>query len=96
MPLDLHIERLIVDGVAMTTAERGLFAASLASELTRLLRDAMTAGRLPGAGAIPATPVAAADLGTPFDAGYAGTAVANAVYASLASADGDSGGSHGR
>jgi hypothetical protein len=90
MPIDLHIGRLVVDGVAMTAAERGVFAESLTLELTRLLRETPP-GRLGQGGAVPAASAPAADLRTPFDAHDAATAVARAVHSSLLAGDRDPG-----
>lgn len=91
MPIDVHIERLIVDGVAMTVAERGAFAESLTAELTRLLRETPTAGLAPGASVAPYAPAPVVELAAPFDARQAGGAVANAVHSSLVAIDGNTG-----
>ena len=82
MPIGLHIERLVIEGVEMTPVERTVFAESLRHELTRLLQGGLDT-RLRTGLATPSIAAAPAVLGAPFDARRAGVSVAHAVYSGI-------------
>jgi hypothetical protein len=51
--INLHIERLILDGVDIHPSQRHLLHASVQTELTRLLTEGGVAPQLTGGGALP-------------------------------------------
>ena len=53
MNVNLHIDRLILDGVNMVSGQRHLLQASVESELARLLTDGGVSSRIAAGGALP-------------------------------------------
>ena len=53
MKIDLHIDRLILDGIDLGPAQRPLLQAALQAELGRLLAEAGIAGSLAAGGMVP-------------------------------------------
>jgi hypothetical protein len=77
----IHIERLNLDGVNFTPAERRSLAISLESELSRLVAAGGISDALRSGTAIPAIPAASVSLGQSFTASEAGIGIAQALYA---------------
>ena len=53
MNINLHIERLVLDGINISPGQRDLLQASITTELTQLLNNAGLAGMLVEGGALP-------------------------------------------
>lgn len=83
MNVDVHIERVSLDGVTFTPAERALLARSLSRELTRLIESGGLPGGLVSRGHVPT--LTAGTALAPFAGGPAGVgrSMAHAVYASF-------------
>jgi hypothetical protein len=83
MRINLHVERLVLEGLALTPPEQRLLQAAVTEELERLLQEgglASPAGDL----AIRRLPVAQLPLGTPADPVALGEAIARSLYGGLA------------
>ena len=83
MRINLHVERLVLEGLALTRREQRLLQETVAVELERLLQEggfASTAGDL----TIRRLPVAPVALGTPVDPVALGEAIARSLYGGLA------------
>jgi hypothetical protein len=87
----VHIERLNLEGVSFTPAERRSFASSLESELSRLVTAGGIAAALQQGAALPAVSVPDVQLNRSFTASRAGVQVAHALYAGFGNppAEGD-------
>ncbi|HXI26416.1 MAG TPA: hypothetical protein VNG71_21360 [Pyrinomonadaceae bacterium] len=83
MNIDLHIERLVLDGVDTAPGQRHLLRAAVETELTRLLLEGGLAQRLSGAGALPGVVSPAIQLNADNDAAQLGQQIAGAVYGGL-------------
>ncbi len=82
MNVSLHIERLVVDGLPLTTAQGPAFHAALEGELMRLLREQGLGGVTGGAQpALSIAPIALAAGSSPAQWGAKG---AQGVHAGLA------------
>jgi hypothetical protein len=80
----VHIERLVLDGVDLGPGDDRRLAASLASELERLLAsDPGSAERLAQGGALPSLSAADVDLGAPGGARGAGKSIARSLSGAL-------------
>lgn len=82
MPIALHIERLIVEGMAMSPAERRVFSESLRAELTQLLANGL-APQLRQGIATPSLNAPQVSITNPFDARRAGESIAQAIYGGI-------------
>jgi hypothetical protein len=82
----VNIERLILDGLPITTAQGPLVQAALEAELGRLLAaDGLAAGLLAG-GAMPALPAGAIQVGREGDPAALGRQIAQAMYGGIGGA----------
>jgi hypothetical protein len=81
--INVHIERLVIDGIAVGPAERPRLQAAVATELQRLLAEGGIATRLATGGTLASVRGGALQL--PRDAGVAvlGQRVAQAVYGGI-------------
>jgi hypothetical protein len=80
MNISLHIERLILDGIAVPPGEGPRLQAAVEAELGRLLAEGGLSPALLGGGAVPllrASEVQLVNDGTP---GRLGTQIARSVY----------------
>jgi hypothetical protein len=85
MNISLRIERLILDGLPMTSAQRTALGTALEAELGRLLRTGGLHGGLAQGVALSAVRVEPVQFETPFDPVRAGVSIAQALYAGIAS-----------
>ncbi len=86
MKIDLRIERLVVEGVDVTPAQREALGSAFASELSRLLEAGGLKRELAGGLMTPAVEAGAVRLDTPLNATAAGAEIARAVYAGIGGA----------
>lgn len=83
MTIDLHIERLVIEGLALSSTDGRMMEAAVAAELTRLL----AAGPIPPAarasGVWPSVPALALPGAATREPRQLGRAIASGVYRSL-------------
>lgn len=80
MNINLHIERLILDGVNIPPGQRHLLQVSLQSELTRLFTESGVAPHLASGGASPHVSANDIDLASGSDPIHLGRQIARSVY----------------
>ena len=85
MPIALHIERLVVEGIAIHPRERAVLVQSIAGELERLIGERGLNESVQAGFAIPSLKTAPVELSSPFDAASCGVAVAGALFQNLGS-----------
>lgn len=78
--VNVHIERLILDGLIVATRDRAALGAALETELARLIADGGLPVGLAGGGAAPSLPAAAIQLNGDNDPARLGRQIARAVY----------------
>jgi len=81
--IDLRIKELILDGLAITPAERPVLQAAVESELARLLAERGLHPALQGSGAQPALRAAGMQLQGGESPAHVGAQIAQAVYEGL-------------
>ena len=80
MNINVHIERLILDGLSISHRERPLVQAAVEAELARLLAADGLAPGLTSGGALPHIPGGSIQLTRGGDPGQLGQQIAQAVY----------------
>lgn len=86
MNIELHIERLILDGLQVEARNRTALQAAVESELTRLLAaSGVKAELLPGC-ALPGLRASEIHITNPMGAARLGNNIAQAVYGSIGAA----------
>jgi hypothetical protein len=83
MNVNLHIERLILDGISIPHRQRPHLQAAVEMELTRLLAADGLAPNLLVGGAVPRVPAGAIQLTGESDPTYLGQQIAQAVYGGI-------------
>jgi hypothetical protein len=86
MNIELHIERLIVEGLPIAYGQRALLQAAVEIELARLLAQGGLAEGLAGGVMVPSLPAGAIQLDGVGDPASLGGRIARAVYGSIGSA----------
>lgn len=83
MNINVHIERLILDGLPVARSQGPLIRAAVEAELARLLAaDGLAAGLLAG-GALPSVPASAIQLTSNTNPTQLGQQIAQAVHGGL-------------
>jgi hypothetical protein len=82
----LHIERVVIDGVALTGAQARQLRAALEGELARLLRQDGSARLGHAGGAVPGLTAPAIQISAPLRPLDLGREIARSVYASFGKA----------
>jgi hypothetical protein len=80
MNVNLHIERLILEGIPLSTRERGVLATAVTTELTRLITEGGLPAGMPAGGIVPSIPAGAIQLGADNSPARLGQQIAQAVY----------------
>lgn len=80
MNVNLHIERLILEGIPLATRERGVLETAVTTELTRLISESGLPAGLPASGIVPSIPAGAIQLGSEHNPARLGQQIARAVY----------------
>lgn len=80
MSIRLHIDRLVLDGLPVSSDRSPLVRAAAEAELTRLLGAGGLAGGLAGGAATPFLPAVTVRLVSPVDPGVLGRQIARSVY----------------
>jgi hypothetical protein len=83
MNINIHIERLILDGLPITHSQRPLVQASVEAELARLLATDGLASRLQAGGALPNIPGGSIHLTSDGNPHKLGQQIAQAVYGGI-------------
>jgi hypothetical protein len=83
MNINLHIERLILDGLLVEANQGALVTAMVEAELTRLLEAQGLSVALQAGGAVPSLRAAAIELNGLNHPGQIGSQIAQAVYAGI-------------
>jgi hypothetical protein len=87
MNIQLHIERLVLDGVGVAPGQRALVQAAVEAELARLLAQGGLAQGLAAGGALPSVRAGAIQLANDGDPQRMGTQIAQSVYSGIGQAD---------
>lgn len=80
MNINLHIERLVLDGIPLSPGERPLLQAAVEAELTRLLTSGSLSDVLQSGGALYNVRTAGIQLVSNKNAARLGDQIAGAVY----------------
>jgi hypothetical protein len=83
MNINLHIERLVLNGVDTAPGQRDLLRAAVEAELTRLLMEGGLAPQLTGGGAVRGIVSPALNLSRTSTATELGRQIAGSVYAGV-------------
>jgi len=83
MNINIHIERLILDGLPITHSQRPLVQASVEAELARLLATDGLASSLQAGGALPNIPGGSIQLTSDGNPHKLGQQIAQAVYGGI-------------
>lgn len=83
MNINLHIERLVLEGLPIAQGAGPLVQHAVEAELSRLLADGVSPG-LSGGGALPRVPAGAIQLTKDVSAAAIGRQIAQSVYGGIA------------
>ena len=83
MNVNLHIERLILDGVEVQPGQQHLLAAAVETELGRLLSTGGLSSELSGGGAITSVKTNGIELSRGLNSSGLGQRIAQSVYSGL-------------
>ena len=83
MNINLHIERLILDGLPLEPHQGPLVRAAVAAALGRLLAEGGLSPQLAAGGALPSVRAAALRLGAGVAPAQVGQQIAHAVYGGI-------------
>lgn len=83
MNIELHIDRLILDGIPLAPAHRPLVQAAVEAELARLVAEGGISPMLQTGGALPRVPGGAIQLTNDNNPHALGQQIAQAVYGGL-------------
>ena len=83
MDINLHIERVVLDGVGLAPGQRHLLQASLETELARLLTDGGLASGLAQGAAVPQMSTSSSELTGGTNPTQLGQQIAQSVYGGI-------------
>jgi hypothetical protein len=83
METNIHIERLVIEGLTLSPRQRAQLQAALGEELARLLQEGSLAPELAGGAALASLPAPAIALLPDQPPAVVGRQIAGALYASL-------------
>ncbi len=78
--VNLHIERLVLDGITLSVRERALLGTAVTTELTRLISESGLPAAMPANGTVPSVPAGTIQLGSNNNPARLGQQIAQAVY----------------
>jgi hypothetical protein len=81
--VNVHVERLVLEGMEPTPRQRAILRSAFTAELSRLVAAGGLDGTFTRGASVPAAPAGPLQLGATFDAKETGTRIARAVYAGL-------------
>lgn len=85
MNINVNIERLILDGISVSHAQRPLLQAAVEAELGRLLAEGGLGAELRSGGAVPSVPAAAIQISPDGNPTQWGQQIAQSVYGGIGS-----------
>ncbi|MBX3057993.1 MAG: hypothetical protein KF770_16120 [Anaerolineae bacterium] len=80
MDVNLHIERLVLDGITLSARERAVLGTAVSDELTRLINEGGLPANLPASGIVPSIPAGAIQLDNDNNPARLGQQIAQAVF----------------
>lgn len=80
MNINIHIDRLILEGVSVTPSQRPMLQAVVEAELGRLLAENGLASELQAGGVVPRVPGGMIELASGGNSAQLGQQIARAVY----------------
>jgi hypothetical protein len=80
MDVNLHIERLVLDGITLSVRERAVLGTAVTTELTRLITESGLPSNIPTGGIVPSIPAGSIQLGHDNSPALLGQQIAQAVY----------------
>lgn len=80
MNVNLHIERLVLEGLTLSARERGVLGTAVTDELTRLIAESGLPSNMPTGGIVPSIPAGSIQLGHDNNPALLGQQIARAVY----------------
>jgi hypothetical protein len=83
MNVNVHIERLILDGIDLPRRDRAALKASVSAELGRLLADGGLSPAVRAGGAVRSLPAGGIQLAAQSEPTHLGQQIARAVYGGL-------------
>ena len=83
MHINLHIERLVLDGISLSPGDRPLLQAAVEAELTRLLASGGLSGALQSGGVLYNVRTASIQLANDGNPARLGKQIAGAVYGGI-------------
>ncbi len=83
MKVNLHVDRLVLDGIEATSHQRSVLRSAFVSELSRLVELNGLNVSLSRGVSLPVVPAGQIQLGTRFEARETGVRIARAVYEGL-------------
>ena len=83
MNINLHIERLVLDGVSIKPHQQHMFKATLETELGRLLTDNGIASGLQTGGAFNAVQAPSIEIGETNEPYHLGLRIARSIYGGI-------------
>ena len=83
MNINVHIERLVLDGVSIPHSQRPILQAAVEAELARLLTANGLAHSWQMSGAVPNVPAEGIQLAGEGDPGHLGRQIAQSVYGGI-------------
>lgn len=83
MKINLHIDRLILDGIDLPHAQRPVLQAAVEAELGRLLAEGGVGTDLAGGGAVPSVKAGGFEMGGEGNPDQLGTQIARSVYGGI-------------
>lgn len=83
MNINLHIERLVLDGIQLEGGQHPLLQTAVETELTRLVNDGGLSSGLMRGGAVPQIPAGAIRLSEDSNPNNLGQQIAQAIYGGI-------------
>jgi hypothetical protein len=83
MNIQLHIDRLILDGIDLDPAQRPALQAAVEAELGRLLAEGGVGADLAGGGAVPSVKAGGFEMGGEGNPHQLGAQIARSVYGGI-------------
>lgn len=80
MNVNLHIERLILEGIPLSMREREVLETAVTTELTRLISESGLPAVMPTSGVVPSLAAGTVQLGPDNNPTLLGQQIAQAVY----------------
>lgn len=83
MKINLHIDRLVLEGIDLPHAQRPVLQTAVEAELGRLLAEGGIGADLAGGGAVPSVRASGFEMGADGNPDQLGTRIARSVYGGI-------------